>query len=158
MFFLFCISQQNTFALQVSTSNNPNEERKLNITTTHRETSVDGKSSSSTLGTVHFEVLQLLDANKYDNVYNKVPVAVSTNWNELTASTGDDQPLSKLRPKVILDVQIPQVLLSASIPMGAGVRRDASSSGSNLKKPSASHLEVRVDALNVTAVLGGAHF
>uniref|UniRef100_A0A915E988 Bridge-like lipid transfer protein family member 1 N-terminal domain-containing protein n=1 Tax=Ditylenchus dipsaci TaxID=166011 RepID=A0A915E988_9BILA len=95
-------------SLSVTTTNNPNEERKLSISTQHEA------RDKTDLGTFHLEVLQLIDSTKYDNVYNKVPVIATTNWRE----TGE---------------------------------RDSSTTHVSR---SISNLELRVDALNVTAVLG----
>ncbi|KAI1727949.1 hypothetical protein DdX_00092 [Ditylenchus destructor] len=140
-------------SFEISSVTNPNEERKL-IVTLHSERN-NGTNRTSDLGQAHFQIIQLVDEKVYEDVYNRLPVTATNNWAQIIASI-PESPLEKVRPKVVMDVQIPKILSTLHIPTNFASRRINCDKNhkSNGRKSGAIQLDIRIDVVNVTTILG----
>ncbi|KAI1727267.1 hypothetical protein Ddc_04564 [Ditylenchus destructor] len=140
-------------SFEISSVTNPNEDRKLTVTLNSERS--NGTNRASDLGQVHFQIIQLVDEKAYEDVYDRLPVTATNNWAQIIASA-PETPLEKVRPKVVMDVQIPKILSTLHIPTNLASRRINCDDNykSNGRRSGAIQLDVRIDVVNVTTILG----
>lgn len=98
---------------------------------------------------INFQILHFVGFGDYDKVYNKLPLAFTTNWNHI--STKQDNFCNKRRPKIIFEMHIPNIQINTSICSSGG-------QGVTLKKKNQAAtknlLEITIPSLQITFVFG----
>uniref|UniRef100_A0A7E4VU99 FSA_C domain-containing protein n=1 Tax=Panagrellus redivivus TaxID=6233 RepID=A0A7E4VU99_PANRE len=114
--------------LTATTTSKPSDDRKIAMEWRIRQT--------------HLQMLHAVESNRYDSVYNKIPVDYETNWAELAAST---RVAGGAKLKAIFDLHIPEIECRLTVCNLLKV---------NIASTQMDNVDIEIASVQVTSVLG----
>lgn len=104
----------------------------------------------------YFQLSQIVQQKNYDNVFNKVPVLVFSNWSQIAAHL--PHAIDELCTKIILDLHVPEVKIKGTIGKVMSKLTDKKVSASTSKIRSGNFLSLNISTINLITVLGNFKF
>ena len=91
---------------------------------------------------VHIQMMHVVENERYDSVYNKIPVDYTTNWAELPVS---NRVTGGAKLKAILDLHIPEINCRLAV---------CNLLKKNVVTAQMDRLEVEIPSIQILSVLG----